>query len=73
MLTPIEKLQEQLAFQERTIEQLNAALSDQQQQIIALSEELRLAVQLMQQWRESNNTEAGEQSLGITHEIPPHY
>lgn len=69
-MTELEKLQEQVAFQERTIEQLNDALADQQQQITRLNEELRLAVKLMQQWRSEN---ANDGSAEITHEIPPHY
>lgn len=71
-MNEIEKLQEQLAFQERTIEQLNEALADQQQQITRLGEELRLAVKLMQQWRADSESRADEASE-IVHEIPPHY
>lgn len=72
-MNELEKLQEQLAFQERTIEQLNDALADQQQQITRLGEELRLAVKLMQQWREENQADSGVGEGGIIHEIPPHY
>lgn len=73
-MNEIKKLQEQVAFQELTIEQLNDALANQQQQISRLSEELRLAVKLMQQWRSENPSGAGEgDNQAITHEIPPHY
>ncbi len=71
-MNELEKLQEQVAFQELTIEQLNIALIEQQQQITKLSEELRLAVKLMRQWRSENQTEVGEGNT-IDHEIPPHY
>lgn len=73
-MNEIEKLQEQLAFQERTIEQLNEAVADQQQQMTRLTEELRMAVKLMQQWRNENAGGAGEgDNQTMIHEIPPHY
>lgn len=67
----LEVLQEQLAFQEYTIEKLNNALADQQQQISHLREELRLAMQIMQQWRVEGGNRAGEGDE--KNEIPPHY
>ncbi|MBS9777437.1 MAG: SlyX family protein [Gammaproteobacteria bacterium] len=70
-MNDIEKLQEQVAFQERTIEQLNDAVADQQRQITKLSDELRMAVKLMQQWRSSG--ESGQENIDTAHEIPPHY
>ncbi len=70
-MNELEKLQEQVAFQELTIEQLNKALIEQQKQITKLSEELRLAVKLMQQWQSGNQTEG--EGGNIVHELPPHY
>lgn len=73
-MNELEKLQEQVVFQERTIEQLNDALANQQQQISRLQEELRLLTQLMRQWRE--DSQSGGSGVGgntIVHEIPPHY
>lgn len=71
-MNELETLQEQVAFQERTIEQLNEALSSQQQQISHLQEEIRLLTQLMRQWREDSQS-GNNSDNSITHEIPPHY
>ncbi|PIE45137.1 MAG: SlyX protein [Gammaproteobacteria bacterium] len=67
----LEKIQEKIAFQEHTIEQLNDALAGQQQQLTRLSEELRLAMQLIQQWRCENQRDGNDSKP--SDEIPPHY
>ncbi len=67
----LEKIQEQIAFQERSIEQLNVALASQQQQITKLGEELRAAMQLIQQWRSENQHDSSNSQSD--YEIPPHY
>lgn len=73
-MNEIEKLQEQVAFQALTIEQLNDALVEQQQQILRLSEELRLAVKLIQQWRSESQDGVSEgETQTVRQEIPPHY
>ncbi len=69
-MNDIEKLQEQVAFQELTLERLNDVVAAQQRQITKLEEELRAAVALMQQWRSEN---ASDENTTQVHEIPPHY
>ncbi len=73
-MTDTEKLQEQLAYQERTIEQLNEALVKQQRQLTQLQEEMRVLTQLFQQLRQESDA-GGEHSdqNSVVHEIPPHY
>lgn len=67
----VAQLQEKMAYQERTIEELNDALSSQQRQLTELSEQLRVAVQLIKQWRADGESNTGE--ISLVHEIPPHY
>lgn len=74
-MNEIEKLQEQISFQEDTIEKLNVALVKQQEQIHRLSEKQQLIIKLLQQWQ-ADNPNQNEQSNNvgeIPHEIPPHY
>lgn len=82
-MNEIEKLQEQISFQEDTIEKLNLALIKQQEQIQRLSEKQHLIIKLLQQWQ-TDNPDQNEQSNNvgeisqeipqeIPHEIPPHY
>ncbi len=71
-MNELEKLQEQLAFQERTIEQLNDALTSQQRQISQLNEKLDLAVKLIKTLQTDSQNGAGEGGT-IEYEIPPHY
>ncbi len=71
-MNELEKLQEESAFQARTIEQLNEALVNQQQQINHLQEEVRVLAQLLRQWREETQpNDSKVNNSGI--EIPPHY
>ncbi len=71
-MNELEKLQEQLAFQERTIEQLNDALTSQQRQISQLNEKLDVTVKLIKTLQSDNRNGAGEGDT-IEYEIPPHY
>ncbi len=71
-MNELEKLQEQVAFQERTIEQLNDALTSQQRQISQLTEKLDTAVKLLKSLRSENESRA-DNNGEITYEIPPHY
>ncbi len=71
-MNELEKLQEQLAFQERTIEQLNEALTSQQRQISQLNEKLNLTVKLIKTLQSDNQNGEGEGGT-IEYEIPPHY
>ncbi len=71
-MNELEKLQEQVAFQERTIEQLNEALTDQQRQITKLNEKLDLAVKLIKSLQSESESKVGEGNE-IKYEIPPHY
>ncbi len=71
-MNELEKLQEQLAFQERTIEQLNDALTNQQRQITQLNEKLDLAIKLIKSLQSEKDSRASEESH-MTYEIPPHY
>lgn len=71
-MNELQTLQEKIAFQERTIEQLNNALASQQQQISHLQEGLSLLTQLVRQWRE--DSQSSDSTVASTlHEIPPHY
>ncbi|MGV0033560.1 MAG: SlyX family protein [Candidatus Azotimanducaceae bacterium WSBS_2022_MAG_OTU7] len=64
----IVRLEERLAFQEDTLQKLDAAASDQQRQIMALEEQLK---HLLNQFRrlESSIPDAGL----AEDEKPPHY
>ncbi|PIE42073.1 MAG: SlyX protein [Gammaproteobacteria bacterium] len=71
-MNELDRLQEKIAFQERSIEQLNDAVTDQQRQIQRLSEEVRILAQLLRERRESEQSQATGAS-SVIHEIPPHY
>ena len=72
-MNEIKKLQEQVTFQENTIEQLNNALAIQQQQLSQLKKELRLVMKLIQQRRTKSQSDESDAVNTIVHEIPPHY
>lgn len=72
-MNELQTLQEKIAFQERTIEQLNNALASQQQQISHLQEGLSLLTQLVRQWREEDSQSSDSAVASTLHEIPPHY
>ncbi len=64
----IVRLEEQLAFQEDTLQKLDAAVSDQQRQIMALEEQLK---HLLNQFRK---LESSIPDGGLAEdEKPPHY
>ena len=64
----IEDLQSQLAFQEDTLQALNAALSEQQQEILVL----RRQVEILKQRQDEQAVQLGEGSSPVD-EKPPHY
>ncbi len=70
-MNKLEELQEQLAFQELTVEKLNNALVSQQQQITELNKKLDLAIKLIKSMQNENQSKLEENA--ITYEIPPHY
>lgn len=61
------ELEIKLSFADDLLEQLNATVARQQQQIDALQREL---LALRQQWRDGG---AGPQAASSGHEPPPHY
>ncbi|GAB5381869.1 MAG: SlyX family protein [Aliiglaciecola sp.] len=67
LLSQIEQLQTQVAFQEDTIEQLNRALSDQQMQIDQMNFKIKHMTQRMKQIEPSNIADQSEEIP------PPHY
>lgn len=60
------ELQTQLAFQEQTINELNAVLTNQQQQIDILRLEFRQLQRILDEGDDDVNTSVGD-------EKPPHY
>ena len=65
LLHAIEHLQTQLAFQEDTIEALNQALVNQQQQIEKLEFQMKYVLERQKQFQPSNINDGPER--------PPHY
>ncbi len=63
----IEQLQTQVAFQEDTIEQLNRALSDQQQQMDKITFQLNHVIDRVKQLQPANIADASQETP------PPHY
>jgi len=64
------ELQNQLAFQEHTVQALNQAMADQQQEILVLRRQLEL---LKQRQDEQAVHQDGDNSASPTDEKPPHY
>ena len=67
MENKIIELQSKLAFQDETINELNAVITDQQQQLDQLREEIRLLGLRIASVAESSNVSDGKEPP------PPHY
>jgi SlyX protein len=68
--TALAEVQSQLAFQEDTVESLNAALASQQQEILTLRRQLALLKQRLDE--QAALREAAPDGAGAD-EKPPHY
>ena len=66
----VAELQSQLAFQEDAVSSLDAALAQQQQEVLVLRRQLELLKQ--QQDEHAARADAGEGDFGAS-EKPPHY
>lgn len=66
------ELQMQLAFQEDLLENLNQALSSQQQEILMLKSQLEFLAKEMQSYKQQSQQSDGFQRL-LENERPPHY
>ena len=69
LLSQLEEVQSQLAFQEDALQSLNEALAQQQQEILLLRRQLEL---LKQRQDEVGVTQGGSEADG-GEEKPPHY
>ena len=68
--TDLMELQNQLAFQEHTVQALNQAMADQQQEILVLRRQLEL---LKQRQDEQAVHQDADNSASPSDEKPPHY
>lgn len=68
LLNRVDELEIKSQFQEETIDQLNQALTHQQQDILLLKEQVRLLAKRLEDQRQ--NTDSG---INNTIEKPPHY
>jgi SlyX protein len=65
----IVELQSQMAFQEDNVQALNAALGQQQQEILTLRRQL----ELLKQRQEEQASSSDQPAEGPANERPPHY
>lgn len=67
------ELQTQLAFQEDLLEQLNQALSSQQQELLHLQSQISFLVEELKQQKDQTQHNNGDYSRLLENERPPHY